>query len=191
MAERADAARNRRAIIAATEELLRKHEPSQVSIERIAAAAGVGKATVFHRFGSRAELMQTIAHERAAALGEAFTSGPPPLGPGAPPRERLLAFIDAVAAHASRHIGLLSAAEEATVVRKATATRHENPVYLSWHQHVASLLAQARPGLEADLLAHAILGTLHEPEFIRLLRDGNTNRWVTAVRQLVTSLIPD
>jgi AcrR family transcriptional regulator len=190
MAERADAARNRRAIMAATEELLRQYEPSQVSIERIAAAAGVGKATVFHRFGSRAQLMQTMAHERAAALGEAVASGPPPLGPGAPPRERLLAFVDAVGELASRNIGLLSAAEQATLARSAAASRQESPVYVSWHSHVAALLAQARPDLEADLHAHVILGALHEPAFVRLLREGDTQRWLTAVRQLVTSLLP-
>lgn len=38
--ERADATRNRRAILRATEELLASQPPEQVSMERIAAAAG-------------------------------------------------------------------------------------------------------------------------------------------------------
>src|SRR5271154_1063399 len=74
---RADAARNRRAIMTATEELLAQYEPGEVSIERIAAAAGVGKATVFHRFGSRAELLQAVAHERTESLRIAIMDGPP------------------------------------------------------------------------------------------------------------------
>src|SRR6267154_2367665 len=90
--ERADAARNRRAILSATEELLTHHRPEQISMEQVAAAAGVGKGTVFHRFGNRMGLMLALMYERAHALHDAVTTGPPPLGPGAPPRERLVAF---------------------------------------------------------------------------------------------------
>lgn len=74
--ERADAARNRHAILKATESLLSEHPPEQVSMERIAAAAGVGKGTVFHRFGSRAGLMRELMLERAHALRESVTDGP-------------------------------------------------------------------------------------------------------------------
>jgi len=186
MAERADAARNRTAIMAAAEELLARYEPSQVSIERIAAAAGVGKATVFHRFGSRAELMRTLMHDRAEALRLAVLEGPPPLGPGAPARDRLLAFTDALVELASGSIGLLTAAEQATLANGDT--QQENPVYLFWHGHVAALLGSARPGIDAELQAHVILGTLHEQPLVRLLRDGESRRVAAALRQLVAAL---
>ena len=39
---RQDAARNRRAILLATEALLGRHRPDEVTIEQVAAAAGVG-----------------------------------------------------------------------------------------------------------------------------------------------------
>src|SRR5262245_1002038 len=107
-AERADAARNRRAILAATEELLAAHRPQDISIEQVAAAAGVGKGTVFHRFGNRTGLMTALMIERAQALTEAVTSGPPPLGPGAPDRDRLLAFLDAVIEVVGRNKSLLA-----------------------------------------------------------------------------------
>src|SRR5258705_12813638 len=94
--ERADAARNRRAILAATEELLAPGRPQDISMEQVAAAAGVGKGTVFHRFGNRTGLMHALMVERAQALEEAVTTGPPPLGPGANDRDRLLAFLDAI-----------------------------------------------------------------------------------------------
>ncbi len=106
--ERADAVRNRRAILAATEELLATHRPRDISIEQVALAAGVGKGTVFHRFGSRMGLMTALMIERAQALTEAVTSGPPPLGPGAPDRERLLAFLDAVIEVVGRNKSLLA-----------------------------------------------------------------------------------
>jgi AcrR family transcriptional regulator len=186
---RADAARNRRAIMTATEDLLTRYEPSQVSIDRIAAAAGVGKATVFHRFGSRAELMQAVAHERTESLRVAVMDGPPPLGPGAPPRERLMAFLDALIEHASRSVGLLSAQEHAALISK-TSSREENPIYLFWHGHIAGLLAAAGgPGLDAELQAHIILGALHEATFARLLRDGQGARVAASLRQLAGALV--
>jgi AcrR family transcriptional regulator len=186
--ERADAARNRLAIMAATEDLLTRHEPAQVSIERIAAAAGVGKATVFHRFGSRAELMQAVAHSRVESLRIAVMEGPPPLGPGAPARERLMAFLDALIEHASRSIGLLSAQEHAALTSKIN--RDENPIYLFWHGHVAALLADAGgPGLDAVLQAHVILGSLHDATIARLLRDGQAERVAASLRQLAGALV--
>ena len=188
--ERADAARNRQAIMQAAEELLRQYEPAEVSIERVAAAAGVGKATVFHRFGSRAELIQALAHDRAEALRSATVSGPPPLGPGATPRDRLMAFLDALVDLASRSIGLLSAQEHAALTSKTrAAARHENPVYLFWHEHISSLLSAARPGLDADLLAHMILGSLHDAPVARFLRDGEGERVAASMRQLATALL--
>ena len=106
--ERADAARNRRAILAATEELLATRRPQDISMEQVAAAAGVGKGTVFHRFGNRTGLMHALMVERAQALEEAVTTGPPPLGPGATDRDRLLAFLDAIIEVVGRNKSLLA-----------------------------------------------------------------------------------
>ena len=60
----------------ATEELLTRHHPQQISMEQVAAAAGVGKGTVFHRFGSRYGLMRALMQERAQDLEIAITTGP-------------------------------------------------------------------------------------------------------------------
>ena len=78
--ERADAARNRRAILDAAGKLLAERGANDVSIEQIAVAAGVGKGTVFHRFGSRVGLLRALVMERAESLRNAVTSGEPPLG---------------------------------------------------------------------------------------------------------------
>lgn len=51
MRQRADAIRNRAAILDATEALFRHDDPGHVTLARIAEAAGVGKATVLRRFG--------------------------------------------------------------------------------------------------------------------------------------------
>ncbi|WP_169945197.1 TetR/AcrR family transcriptional regulator [Microbispora sp. H11081] len=77
--ERADAGRNRRAILWAAEELIAEHGLDHVSLDRVAAAAGVGKGTVFRRFGSRTGLVTALPEERAVSIGEAIGTGPPPV----------------------------------------------------------------------------------------------------------------
>ena len=116
--ERADAARNRRAILAATERLLATHRPQDISMEQVAAAAGVGKGTVFHRFGNRNGLMYALMVQRAQALQEAVAAGPPPLGPGAPDRDRLLAFLDAIVGVVSRNKSLMAELAHAAGARR-------------------------------------------------------------------------
>ncbi|MFF4275261.1 TetR family transcriptional regulator [Streptomyces sp. NPDC001536] len=58
-------------------------------MEAVAKEAGVGKGTFFCRFGDRAGLMLVLVDEAEAEFQEAHTSGPPPLGPGAPAVDRL------------------------------------------------------------------------------------------------------
>ena len=53
---------------------------------------GVGKGTLFRRFGDRAGLARALLDESERRLQDGFLHGPPPLGPGAPPRARLKAF---------------------------------------------------------------------------------------------------
>ena len=117
--ERADAARNRRAILTATEELLAAHRACDISMEQVATEAKVGKGTIFHRFGSRVGLMTALMRERAQALSEAITNGPPPLGPGAPDRDRLLAFLDAVVDTVARNKSLLAELAHTAVTEPA------------------------------------------------------------------------
>ncbi|MFD5465051.1 TetR/AcrR family transcriptional regulator [Kitasatospora sp. NPDC127059] len=190
--ERADAARNRRAILRATEELLAGHRPEQISMEQVAGAAGVGKGTVFHRFGNRMGLMLALMQERALDLDEAVRNGPPPLGPGAPPRERLLAFLDAVVAVVARNKSLLAALGHAVTTAPQPpdqAPRGAHPVYQVWHAHLSGLIAEQRPDLDAELLAHVLLGTMHSDPILRLLEQGEGERLADALRVLVTPLL--
>ncbi|WP_206793304.1 TetR/AcrR family transcriptional regulator [Amycolatopsis sp. MtRt-6] len=182
--ERADAARNRAAILAAAEELLVANGPDHVSLERVAQAAGVGKATVFHRFGSRSGLMRALMEDRVRKLTETIETGPPPLGPGAPATDRLLAFLDAVVDLATRNAALVAAYEKA-----AGEERQAGDVYQYWHRHVSGLIAQARSGLDAELLAHILLGALHSDLVVHLVRRGDTDRLRTTLHELVGSLL--
>ena len=110
-AERADAARNRARILDAAERLFAERGVGTVTMDEIAAEAGVGKGTLFRRFGDRASLAQALLSERDAVFQEAFIRGEPPLGPGAPPAERLVAFGEGMLDLLENHGDLLLAAE--------------------------------------------------------------------------------
>ena len=79
--ERCDAVRNRRRILAAARELVAQHGAEGLSMNALAAAAGVGKGTIFRRFGDRDGLLYALLDEDTIELQNGFLSGPPPLGP--------------------------------------------------------------------------------------------------------------
>jgi AcrR family transcriptional regulator len=106
--ERGDAARNRALLLDAARRLIAARGPDAVTMDEIAAAAGVGKGTLFRRFGSRAGLMIVLLDEDEQAEQQAFLFGPAPLGPSAPPVERLLAYGRARLKFVHTHHTLLS-----------------------------------------------------------------------------------
>ncbi|MFF5264207.1 TetR/AcrR family transcriptional regulator [Actinomadura viridis] len=164
--ERADAARNRRAILLAAQRLIGERGVEQVSMSDIAAEAGVGKGTLFRRFGDRQGLI--------TALFEQLTEDWEPnalerLGdPGTEPAVRVIDFL----------AGLF---DRITVPGRpllrgmgdhATPERLER--YRGWHMGLADVIAQARPDLprkEAEFMAHALLATLRA-DFVDLLTGG-------------------
>ena len=60
--ERGDAARNRALLLDAARALIAEHGADAVTMDDVASAAGVGKGTLFRRFGSRAGLMIVLAY---------------------------------------------------------------------------------------------------------------------------------
>jgi AcrR family transcriptional regulator len=66
---RADAARNRAAILTAARTLLLERGPD-AGMDEIAAAAGVAVGTLYRHFPAKQDLVQVIAEELGAAIGE-------------------------------------------------------------------------------------------------------------------------
>ncbi|HKE81894.1 MAG TPA: helix-turn-helix domain-containing protein [Solirubrobacteraceae bacterium] len=158
--ERSDAARNRRKVLEAAGRLFECHGAANVSMDAIAAEAGVGKGTLFRRFGDRASLARSVleAHERE--LQEGLIRGPAPLGPGAPPAERLAAFGRAYLAFLERHSDLILAAEFGS-----PGLRLVSPPYAFYRTHVTLLLLQAGAAEAADYLADVLLAPLSAATF--------------------------
>ncbi|MGW5687329.1 TetR/AcrR family transcriptional regulator [Nonomuraea sp. NPDC003754] len=170
---RSDATRNREAILRAAEELLAAGE--SVSLDRVAEAAGVGKGTVFRRFGSRTGLFQELLAERAERLAARIAAE----DRAVPARERLLGFLDELADLAGRNIALFAAHE-----RACAEDKYADPTYLRWHTHVTALIAEARPDRDAAFLAHTVLASF-DGELVRLL---GVERLKRSVRELATAL---
>lgn len=158
--ERADAARNRAAVLDAAAQLFATHGVENVSMDAVAAAAGVGKGTLFRRFGDKAGLGAALLDRRERELQDAILFGPPPLGPGpagqpTAPTARLSAFVDAYLDYVLDHLDLVRMSETAS-----PGARYRIGAYRFWHRHVTLLLAAARPDSDADALAHTVLAPL-------------------------------
>jgi AcrR family transcriptional regulator len=156
--ERADAARNRRRILAAAATLISERGLEAVTIDDVAAAAGVGRMTVYRRFGNKSGLARTLLGEAESALQHQILRGKPPLGPDAPPAERLAAFVEAYLRLCDANLDLVRLAEHVDPTQ-----RYHYGVYHLWHTHVRLLLQATGapdPDLRADLLLAGLAGDL-------------------------------
>ncbi|MFE0189665.1 TetR/AcrR family transcriptional regulator [Streptomyces sp. NPDC059008] len=153
--ERADAARNRNRILTAAAQLFAEHGVDGVSLDAIAARAQVGKGTLFRRFGDKAGLAAALLDGEDRDLQERILFGPPPLGPGAAPAARITAFFDAYLDLLEVNLELVRLSETA-----APGARYRVGSYRFWQHHLAILLTEARPELDADCVAHLLLAPL-------------------------------
>lgn len=153
--ERADAARNRKKILVAAEQLFKEFGTDNVSMDAVAEAAGVGKGTLYRRFGDRSGLARAILDEHEREFQEAIIRGEPPLGPGASPGDRLIAFGKGLLEMTERHGDLLLAAESG-----APGARFQGPVYATHRMHVLSLLREMAPGVDHEYFTDVLLAAL-------------------------------
>ena len=181
--ERGDAARNRALLLEAARRLVTERGAGAVTMDDIAAAAGVGKGTVFRRFGSRAGLMMVLLDEDERVSQQAFMFGPPPLGPDAPPLDRLLAFGRDRLRFAHTHHELLIAANRDPQSRYGAAA-------MVLRTHVRILLTSAGTTGDLDSQTDALLALL-EADYIeyQLIERGHTlqalgDAWESLARKL-------
>src|SRR5918998_5427101 len=166
-AERADAARNRARVLAAAAELFRSREdPRAVTMDDVARAAGVGRATLYRRYPDIVSIASALLGEDERVLQEKLMRGAPPLGPGAPPAERLAAYYAAMVEFLDRHLPLVLAVD-------AGAARFAVGSYGFWRAHVRSPLVEARIP-DPDALVDALLAPLAAEVFRFQLASGVT-----------------
>jgi polyketide synthase 12 len=165
-AERADAARNRRHLLATAREMLAADGADKLTMDGLAEQAGLGKGTVFRRFGSRAGIFQALLDDDERAFQDQVLAGPPPLGPGAPPVDRLIAYGQARIAFLIEHREIARAALDGSQPVPAGA---QTPLS---QLHIRVLLGQAGLGpADLDVLAIQLTAALDGPLLLYLSTD--------------------
>ncbi|GGV42053.1 TetR family transcriptional regulator [Streptomyces longisporoflavus] len=182
---RADAARNRTRLLEAASQLMAGCGAAQLTMDAVAAAAGVGKGTVFRRFGDRTGLLVALLDHREQQLQAAFLTGPAPLGPDAPPLERLHAFGPALVRHERDHHELILSS------RTDPLRTYDVPANRLRLTHVTMLLRQAGVAGDAELLAHTLLGSVDSVLVHHLIveRGMPLDRVLAGWHDLVTRLV--
>lgn len=159
--ERSDAQRNRARVLEAAAAIHEREGADGLKMDAVAALAGVGKGTVYRRFTDKAGLASALLDQRVRRMHAGMLTGPPPLGPGAPPRERLAAFIDAYCRHMLANIDLVLVTEASS-----PRGRLDRPSYPFWRHHVQILLTEAgapTPRFRAEaVMAMIAAGQLHD-----------------------------
>ena len=183
--ERADAARNRAKVLAAAEALFARSDPRTVTMDDIAKEAGIGRATLYRRYPDPAAIATALLDEHERNLQQRIIDGPPPLGPGATPGERLVAFYGAMVDLLEQHLPLTLGAEIGT-------RRYQTGAYGFWRIHVRNLLAEA--GLPtSDAMIDVLLAPLAPDLFdhLRHQRKQSRPKIKAALATLARRVLPD
>lgn len=162
---RADAERNRAAILAVAGRLICEEKHDNASMDDIAAAAGVGKGTLFRRFTDREGLIRALFDERTGAAWTEVSALA--ADTTVPVRERITAFVASVFD--------LTVVELPPLMR-ALPEGCRSETWAPWRALLAELISQAAPDADAEFLAITIFASMR-PEIIDMIspqrhRDG-------------------
>jgi AcrR family transcriptional regulator len=162
-AERADAARNRRHLLATAREMLAGQGLDTLTMDGLAERAGLGKGTVFRRFGTRAGIFAALLDDDEKAFQQQVLAGPPPLGPGAAPLDRLIAYGRARTRFLITHRDIARAALDG---HQPIPAGSQSPLS---QVHIRILLAQMDlGGADLDMLAVQLTAALDGPLLLYL-----------------------
>lgn len=155
---RADAVRNRGKALDAAERLFARDGVERVTMQAVAKEAGVGVGTLYRGFTDKAGLAMALLDERERQFQELVISGPPPLGPGAEPVDRLTAFVAGYAELVAEQLELVLLSQTA-----APGARFRSGAHALWRMHCRYLLGLAgapSPELRADALLAMLSGEM-------------------------------
>ena len=162
-AERADAARNRRHLLATARQMLAEQGPGKLTMDALAERAGLGKGTVFRRFGTRAGIFAALLDDDERAFQQQVLAGPPPLGPGAAPLDRLIAYGRARTGFLIAHRDIARATLDG---HQPIPGRSQSPLS---QLHIRVLLGQMNLGdADLDMLAVQLTAALDGPLLLYL-----------------------
>lgn len=192
--ERADAAANRRLILQTAALLFQEHGVAPVTMAEIAAAAGVGKGTLYRRYDNKAELAlalmdsQTAEYQNSvlARLRQFYEENTPYL-------DQIDDFLDATVHFTGSNLPLLCAVQAGGLLEESH--QHSRPYHWQY-QTISGLLERAAAAGEIDssldipYLADALLSPLRADLFRsqREVRGFSLARISSGLRSLVHAL---
>jgi polyketide synthase 12 len=159
----------------------------KITMDALAERAGVGKGTVFRRFGTRAGIFQALLDDDEHDFQERVLSGPPPLGPGAAPLDRLIAYGQA---RISFLTGRREIARNALDGSQPVPAGPQTPMS---RLHIRYLLLETRLGAaDVDMLALQLTAALDGPLLLYLsgtqdtpdISERLTRGWEDLVRRV-------
>lgn len=146
---RSDASRSNARLLAAARELMTT-AGADVALDEVARRAGVGNATLYRHFPTRADLLVAVYSDEVTAL---CRRGAELIDAGSP-LEALFAWLDAFVVHVATKRPLALAATEGSGDRRT-------PLFEKWHASITStaadLVDHARPVLCPGLAAADVL----------------------------------
>ena len=162
-AERADAARNRRLLLATARQIVAAQGADKLTMDGLAERAGLGKGTVFRRFRSRAGIFHALLDDEERDFQQQVISGSPPLGPGAAPLDRLIAYGRARIDFLIRHREIARATLDS---REQVPAGSQTPMSRA---HIRFLLGEICLGTaDLDVLATQLTAALDGPLLLYL-----------------------
>lgn len=190
VAERSDAARNRRKILDTARSLFEERGVTSVNMEEIARASGVGKGTLYRRFPHKGVLCQALLDEPTRKFQEETLEKL--AEPGRSPLERLDLFLDNLVGFTEENLDLLYGGHEC-LSGEARLAHFSHPAYDWPRWTILSLLQSAvREGelnerLDVDYVAAALLAPLDVDFFYyqRRVQGISAERISAGLRSLV------
>jgi len=150
--------------------MLAEQGQDRLTMDALAERAGLGKGTVFRRFGTRAGIFQALLDDDEPAFQQRVLSGPPPLGPGAAPLERLIAY---GRARAGFMVGRREIARAALDGSQPIPVGRRAPMS---QIHIRVLLGQlSLDGVDLDMLTVQLAAALDGPVLLYLSSDELTD----------------
>jgi AcrR family transcriptional regulator len=161
--ERSDAARNRRVILQTARTLFEERGVTNVTMEEIARASGVGKGTLYRRFPHKGFLCQALLDEPTRHLQEQTLEVLQERGMSA--LEKLAVFLDRLVVFTAENLDLLYGGNE-PLCGADRLERFSHPAY-DWRRSTVLGLLRAAVreggvdgGLDVEYLAAALLAPL-------------------------------
>ena len=161
--ERSDAARNRRKILEAARAVFEERGVTNVSMEDVARAAGVGKGTLYRRFPNKGLLCQALLDQPTRRVQEDAMRLV--AAAGVSPLRKLGEFLESLVAFTEENLDLLYGGNEPLCGADRMA-RFAHPAF-DWRRWtVLGLLRTAEregdltPGLDLEYIAAALLAPL-------------------------------